>query len=176
MKTRLSIPIFLLLIVSCAPFSKQVMQEVKKEIVFSDVFKAPESFKGEAVIWGGVIIETIARSDDTLIIVRQTELDFQKRPKELDKSAGRFLIRYRGFLDPSIYSKDREITAVGTLAGKEERSIDELRYMYPVIETKELRLWEKREKMPYYYDPWYHDPFFNPWYPYHHWHRYPFWW
>ncbi|NTW78040.1 MAG: Slp/YeaY family lipoprotein, partial [Syntrophaceae bacterium] len=166
MKTRLFVPILLLLIVSCAPFSPQVMQEVKKEIAFSEVLKAPESFQGEAVIWGGVIIETNTRSDDTQIIVRQTELDFQKRPTELDKSAGRFLIRYRGFLDPSIYSKDREITVAGTIAGKEELPIGELRYMYPVIESKELRLWEKREKLPYYNDPWYHDPFFYPWRPY----------
>jgi len=175
MKAQLFIPLLLILIVSCAPFSPQVMQEVKKEIAFSEVLKAPENFQGETVIWGGVIIETIARSGDTLIIVRQTELDFQKRPKEPDKSAGRFLIRYRGFLDPSIYSRDREITVAGTLAGKEERPIGELHYMYPVIESKELRLWEKMEKQPYYYDPWYRDPFFYPWSPYP-WHRHPFWW
>ncbi|MEN6330596.1 MAG: Slp family lipoprotein [Smithella sp.] len=175
MKTRLFVPILLLLIVSCAPFSPQVMQEVKKEIAFSEVLKAPESFRGEAVIWGGVIIETNTRSDNTQIIVRQAELDFQKRPKELDKSAGRFLIRYRGFLDPSIYSKDREITVAGTIAGKEELPIGDLRYMYPVIESKELRLWEKRENLPYYNDPWYHDPFFYPWRPYP-WYRHPYWW
>jgi len=175
MKTILMILLLFAFIVSCAPFSPQVMQEVKKEITFSEVLQSPEKLQGEAIIWGGVIIETITRSDDTQIVVRQTELDFQKRPKELDKSAGRFLIRYRGFLDPSIYSKDREITVAGTIAGKEERPIGERRYIYPVVESKELRLWEKREKLPSYYDPWYYDPFFYPWRPYP-WHRYPYWW
>lgn len=169
MKLRILIPIFLMLIVSCSPFSQQVMQEIKKDIAFGDVVKNPAAFKGEAVIWGGVIIETIPRASETMIIVRQTELDFQKRPKDLDKSAGRFIIHYQGFLDPSVYSRDREITVAGTIGGKEERSIGEHRYSYPIINARELRLWEKREIPPYYYDPWYplyRDPFFYPWYPY----------
>jgi outer membrane lipoprotein len=176
MRPQLFISLLLFLIVSCAPFPKEVMQEVKKDIEFNEVFKAPDAFKGETVIWGGVIIETITRTDDTLIIVRQAELDFQKQPKELDKSAGRFLVRYRGFLDPAIYSKDREITVAGTIAGKEERPVGEHRYTYPVIDARALRLWEKRKELPpYYYDPWYGDPFFYPWGPYPG-YRHPYWW
>jgi len=173
MRPQLFISILLILIVSCAPFPQQVMQEVKKEIAFSEVIHAPEAFKGEAVIWGGVIVETITRPDDTLIIIRQTELDFQKQPKDLDKSAGRFIIRYQWFLDPSIYSKNREVTVIGTIAGKEERPIGEHRYVYPIVDAKALRLWEKRAEAPYYYDPWYRDPFLYPWRPYP-WHRHPY--
>jgi outer membrane lipoprotein len=166
------IAILFLLVASCAPFSQEVMQEVKKDIEFSDAIKDPEAFKGESVIWGGVIIETIARPGDTLILVRQTELDFQKQPKDPDKSAGRFIVRYTGFLDPAIYSKDREITVVGTIAGKEERPVGERRYTYPVVDVRDLRLWEKRMDAPYYYDPWYWGPY--PWRPYP-WRPYPYW-
>ncbi len=168
MKLRF-ILLIILLIVSCAPFSRQVMQEVKKEIAISDVIRSPEKFKGESVIWGGVIVETISRAGETLVIVRQTELDFQKRPKDLDQSAGRFIILYRGFLDPTIYSRDREITVAGTISGKEERPVGEHRYTYPIINAREIHLWEKREIPRYYYDPWYpwyRDPFLYPWYPY----------
>jgi outer membrane lipoprotein len=171
MRLKRYLPILLIVVASCAPFSPQVMQEVKKEIAFSEAIKAPESFKGEAVIWGGVIIETLARSEDTLLIVRQTDLDFQKQPKDLDISAGRFIIRYKGFLDPAIYSKDREITVAGKIAGKEERPVGDYRYTYPVIDALDLRLWEKRIEVPYYYDPWlYPGPY--PWYshPWHHHH------
>jgi len=171
MRTKFFIPILFVLIVSCAPFSQQVMQEVKRDIAFSDVLKTPENFKGEGVIWGGVIIETIAKSNDTLMIVRQTDLDFQKRPTNLDQSAGRFILSYRGFLDPALYSKDREVTVVGTIAGKEKRLIGEYPYSYPVIESHALHLWEKWEDTPSYYDPWY---FWNP-YPYYYypWRPYP---
>jgi len=149
------------------------MQEVKRDIPFSEALKAPDAFKGESVVWGGVIIETIARPDDTLMIVRQTELDFQKQPKDLDMSLGRFIIRYQGFLDPAIYSKDREVTAVGKIAGKEERSIGDYRYPYPVIDAQGLRLWEKRVEYPYSYNPWLWGPY--PWYA-RPWYRYPYWW
>jgi len=177
MRLQSFIPILLMLIISCAPFSQEVMQEVKKEIEFSEAIKDPEAFKGESVIWGGVIIETITRPDDTLIFIRQTELDFQKQPKELDRSQGRFIVRYRGFLDPAIYSKDREVTVVGTIAGKEERTVGERRYTYPVVDTRNIRLWEKRMEAPYYYDPWYGGPYpyWGPYpYPYG-WRRHPYW-
>ena len=159
-------------IVACAPFSQQIMQEVKKDIAFTEVAKAPETFRGEVILWGGVIIETLARSGDTLIFVRQTELDCQKRPKNPDQSAGRFILHYPGFLDPAIYSKGREITVVGKIAGKEDRLIGQRLYTYPVIENHALRLWEKWEARPYSYNPWYwNDPFFYPW-PYYSRYRY----
>ncbi|HBH86142.1 MAG TPA: hypothetical protein DDY17_00870 [Syntrophaceae bacterium] len=171
------IPVLLILIVSCAHFPQQGMQDVKREIEFRDVIKDPEAFKGEAIIWGGVIIETITRSDDTLIIVRQTELDFQKQPKDLDKSAGRFIIRYRGFLDPALYSRDREVTVEGRIAGKEERFVGEHRVSHPVIDSDSLRLWETWRKSPDYYDPWYEEPYPiwgpYPYYYHHHHHRRP---
>jgi outer membrane lipoprotein len=171
MRICLFVLVLCLWIVSCAPFSQEVMQEVKKDIDFSEAIKNPEAFRGESVIWGGVIIETVARPADTLILVRQTELDFQKQPKDLDRSAGRFIVRYSGFLDPAIYSKDREITVVGTIAGKEDRPVGERLYTYPVVDVRDLRLWEKRMDPPYYYDPWYWGPY--PWRPYP-WHRYPY--
>lgn len=149
------------------------MQEVKRDIAFTEALKTPDAFKGESVIWGGVIIETIPRPEDTLVIVRQTDLDFQKRPINLDISEGRFIIRSKGFLDPAIYSKEREVTVVGTIAGKEERTIGEHQYPYPVIEARDLRLWEKRVEYPYYYDPWLRGPY--PWYPRPWYHR-PYWW
>lgn len=174
MKLRI-FSLILLLIVSCAPFSREVMKENKKDIIFSDVVKNPEKYKGELIIWGGVIVGIISRPNETLVFVRQTEIDFEKRPKDLDKSAGRFIIQYQGFLDPSIYSKDREITVAGTITGQEERAIGEHPYMYPIIKAREIHLWERRTP-PYYYDPWlYRDPFLYPWYnyPYYPFHPYP---
>lgn len=47
---------------------------------------------------------------ETVMKVRQTELDIEKRPQTLDRSAGRFLVKSAGFLDPEIYKEGREIT------------------------------------------------------------------
>lgn len=177
MRLRYFVPILFMLVVACAPFPQETMREVEKDIAFEDVVKDPGFFNGRVVLWGGVIIETVNRPDVTLIFVRQTELDFQKQPKDLDKSSGRFIVRYGGFLDPAIYSKDRELTVSGAIAGKEERLVGEHRYVYPVINARDIRLWEKRQDYPYYYDP----PFWGPPYPYwgpypYGWRRHPYWW
>lgn len=174
MRPQCFILILLILIASCAPFPKEVTQDVTEDITFAEVLKTPDAFKGRTVIWGGVIVETLPRADETLVIVRQTALDLSKQPKDLDKSEGRFLVRYKGFLDPAIYAKDRELTIVGTISGRDERAVGEYRYRYPVLDARALRLWEKRD--PYYYhDPWTWDPLFYPWGPYPG-HRYPYRW
>ncbi|PKN81345.1 MAG: hypothetical protein CVU51_14230 [Deltaproteobacteria bacterium HGW-Deltaproteobacteria-1] len=163
MKLQLFIPLLSVIAVSCGPFPHQVMQEVTRDIPYNEVVKAPDACKGSTVLWGGVIVETIARSNDTLIIVRETQLDFQKRPRNTDRSAGRFIIRHQGFLDPAIYSRGREVTVIGMLDGKEERPVGDLLYSYPVMEARSLKLWEPWTDSPYYYDPWYRDPFLYPW-------------
>ncbi len=163
MKLQLFIPLLSVIAFSCGPFSHQVMQEVTREIPYNEVFQAPETFRGSTILWGGVIVETVTRSNDTLIIIRETQLDFRKRPLNTDKSDGRFIIRHQGFLDPAIYSRGREVTVVGMVAGKEERPVGELLYPYPVIEPRSLKLWEQWTDPPYWHDPWYRDPFPYPW-------------
>ncbi|NLN60221.1 MAG: Slp/YeaY family lipoprotein [Deltaproteobacteria bacterium] len=177
MRTQVFVAVILLTVVACAPFSQEMMREVQKDVAFTDVLAAPDAFTGQSVIWGGVIIETVARADDTLVIVRQANLDFQKQPMNTDTSSGRFMIRYSGFLDPAIYTGDREVTVIGRVAGKEERPVGDFRYTYPVIESREIRLWGKRKpKSPYYYDPWYWGPYpYHPWH-YRPWYRNPYWW
>jgi len=66
------------------------------------------------------------------------------------------------------------VTVVGRIAGREERPIGDYRYSYPVIDSQDLRLWEKRMAAPYYDDPWYdRGPYL--WRPYP-WYRHPYWW
>jgi len=163
MKFKLLMSLFFIITVSCGPFPHQVMQDVTKDIPYNEVAKAPEAFKGSTILWGGVIVETITRSNDTLMIVRETELDLRKRPLNTDRSAGRFIIRNPGFLDPAIYSRGREVTVVGVLAGKEERPVGELLYSYPIVESRSLKLWEPWTDLPLFYDPFYRDPFPYPW-------------
>jgi outer membrane lipoprotein len=165
-----------LLIAACSPFSRAVLQQVDDRLRFAEVQKNPDGFIGKKVLWGGVVIETTNTQTGTLIKVRQTELDFETRPKDLDISHGRFLVRYNGFLDPDIYANDREITLFGEIAGKEDIPLGETRYTYPVVQAEALHLWEKRKPYPNYdyYDPWFWDYYPYPWFygphPYQ-WHR-----
>ncbi len=154
-------------LVSCAPLSREIMSQVDNTLTYQVVQQNPERYVGKIVLWGGVIVEVTNKEGETDIKVRQTELDVEKRPKDLDRSAGRFIVRYAGFLDPAIYRAGRLITVAGQVAGKEAHPLGNIQYSYPVLEAKEIYLWEVQEYMrptyPYYWN-----------YPYW-WGRYPWW-
>ena len=155
--------------VSCAPISKDIMYQVDTTLTFRDIQKDPDSYRGKTVLWGGVIVETNNKQQETLIKVRQTELDYQTRPIRLDRSLGRFLIRQAGFLDPAIFREGREITVAGEVTGKEVLPLGNSQYTYPVIGAKEIYLWDRRLEYRPIYSPWYYDPYYF-W-----WHRHPYW-
>lgn len=119
MKTKkVFIVLTVFLFSACAPFSDEIMQQLDTTAPFAEVQKFPENYMSRTVLWGGVIIETNNRKGETDIKVMQTALDIEKRPVNLDKSGGRFITQYAGFLDPVIYEKGREITVVGDIVGK----------------------------------------------------------
>lgn len=167
--------LFLVLLAACAPFPQKLLREAEPAVSLSDVQKVPDRYNGKVVIWGGVILETINRKSETVLKVMQTELDFQKRPRNVDRSSGRFMVRYEGFLDPYIYSKGREITLIGVIIGKEEQEIGEIRYVYPVVDSRDVRLWEKSQEIRY-RDPWFWGSPYGWGYPYPWWPGPPYWW
>jgi len=176
MKSRAWIVLFMAgLMISCSPLSRQIMSQVDETLTFQVVEKDPDRYVGKTVLWGGVIAEIANRQNETDLNVRQAELDIEKKPKNLDRSAGRFIVRYAGFLDPAIYQPGREITVAGELAGKEVLPLEKIQYPYPVILAKEIHLWERLQPMRPYY-PSYWDPFWGPYgYPYR-WYRPYDWW
>lgn len=174
MKRDLIIIILTIIVsVSCSPISKEIMKQVDPTLSLKEVLKNADQYKGKMVLWGGVIVETINRPEETLIIVAQTVLDYEKRPINLDQSEGRFIVKRGVFLDPAIYAKGRQITVAGEVSGKEDLPLGEIRYVYPVVTAAQLILWEKYEYPPYYYDPWYWEPY-PLWWHHHHYRHHPF--
>lgn len=172
--SRIIIIVAFIACVSCSPVSKEIIQRADQTLMIKEVQKSIEHYKGRMILWGGVIIETINRPEETLIMVMQTSLNYEKRPINLDQSEGRFIVKQAGFLDPSIYVKDRQITVAGVVSGKEELPLGEIRYAYPVITATQLILWAKQEYPPYYYDPWYWEPYPSWWHHYFYYqHHYP---
>ncbi len=157
--------------VSCAPFSRDLMRQVDSTLTLQEVQKDPQPYIGKTVLWGGVIVETTNTGHEAVVIIRKTDLDYEKRPTNVDRSTGRFLVRYAGFLDPEIYRAGREMTVLGEIVGKEIRPIGNLPYPYPIVLAKEIHLWERLPQYQPFYPPWYWEP-----YPYYWWPRYPYWW
>ena len=126
----------------------------------------PEQFVGARVRWGGSIASVDNRKEQTWIEVVARQLQDNGRPESGDTSFGRFLARIDGFVDPSIYSDEREITVVGTLRDSVRRTIGEYPYLYPVVEVSSHHLWPRELRAPArYYDPYWYDPWYDPWYP-----------
>jgi outer membrane lipoprotein len=132
----------------------------------------PAAYAGQRVRWGGTLAQVENLEAHTLLHVVGRALDNQGRPFESDRSPGRFVARVRGFLDPEIHAKGREVTVVGSYTETVTRLVGAFPYPMPVLEAETVYLWEKRpEPAPFwpYYDPFY--PWWGyPWgYPY----RYP---
>jgi len=153
----------------CAPvISKQLREQVAKELTLSVVLKDPDIYKGKTVLWSGVIITSVNLKEGTMIEVLQKPADIQGRPKDVDVSEGRFLALHPGYLDVAIYRQGREVTIAGEVQGKKVQRLGEIDYTYPLISVKEIHLWpEKEERVyypyPYWHYPWWYYPYWNWW-------------
>jgi len=98
---------------SCAPIiPPELKKEIMPNITISQVQKNPQLFKGKIVMWGGKILKGINKEEGTLFEVLALPLNRKGRPKQVDKSEGRFLVLYKDYLDVAIYAKGREITVM----------------------------------------------------------------
>lgn len=172
MKKLLPAVLFFSLLLGCAPFSRQALQQVDVTAPFQEVQKDPQKYINRTVLWGGVIIETTVRKDATFIKVVDKDLDWAKQPELGDMTYGRFIIRYAGFLDPAIYKPEREVSVIGKITGAEVLPVGELQYTYPVVEAQQLHLWELRaeHRRPVWWDypvmpyPYWRYPYGSPYY------------
>ena len=141
----LVLAIFLaLFVMGCAAgISQQARSKVTYSGSFSALQKTPDVYKGEVVMLGGRIIEAKASSPMSELTVLQLAIGTSDRPKNSDKSEGRFIVQSKQLLDPAIYEKDMLITVVGTLKGSKVLPIGDLEYKYPIVEPIEIKLWPK---------------------------------
>lgn len=131
---------------------------------------APEQHLGTPVRWGGSILNVENGPETTDVELLARPLDTVGEPRPDAAPLGRFIARFRGFLDPAEYPRDRLLTVSGILAGAETRDVGDYPYRYPVVRAQGRYLWPEPEPVilgPGYpgpwYDPWY-DPWWDPWY------------
>jgi len=132
------------LILGCAAgISKQVRSQVTYNGSFAGLQGATDEHIGEIVILGGKVIEAKGYPTFSEITVLQLPLGKKDRPQDGDRSDGRYLVRSEQFLDPAIYQQGSLLTVVGRLSTSEVRSIGGFQYVYPLVETIEIKLWPK---------------------------------
>jgi outer membrane lipoprotein len=130
---------------------------------------APSAAVGKSVRWGGNIVSVRNLKTETQLEIVGRRLDGDGRPRDENRSDGRFLANVSGFLDPLVYKTGRDVTVNGHIEGTIDRAIGEFAYTYPVVRAADVHLWEvpTTSTYPPYYYPYYYDfPFGDPFWPY----------
>ena len=171
------------LMVACAsPLPKGIQEAPKPSLSLAEARSGPTPI-GARVRWGGTIASVENKKTETWLEIVERPLQDEGRPLSNGASAGRFIARAQGFLDPDEYAPGRTLTVAGTLTENIARSIGEHPYTFAVVQASEHYLWprvQRRQAAPAYYDPfwdpfWPHPFLYDPWYPfgpyrYHHHH------
>lgn len=142
---RLTAAAFALAILAsgCAPvISKGVLEGANRDVSYGDVVEDPNRYRGETVVFGGSILNVENEEGATRVFVLHQPLNWRLRPTDATGSAGRFVAEFKGFVDPAIYAKGRELTVAGTITGFQPGTIGNMPYLYPVIEVVEGHLWD----------------------------------
>lgn len=123
---------------------------------------------GQHVRWGGEIIRVDPAADATCFEILGRELGSDARPDRRDSDEGRFVACRKGFYDPEVFTRGREVTVTGVVDGNETRKVGEYDYLYPRVAADVIYLWPKAPRVVRYYDPYpwgfgpWGDPFFSP--------------
>jgi outer membrane lipoprotein len=146
----------------------------------AEVRKKPEQFLSEKIRWGGTIAQIENKQQASWLTIIALPLDDDGRPLSSDQSPGRFIAIIDGFLEPEVYSQNRQITVIGNIQKSQTVKIGEFPYEHPVIQVEYHYLWPPEPEpssLDYYpyrwydpwYDPWYYPyyPWYGPYYPYH---------
>jgi outer membrane lipoprotein len=125
--------------------SPGVANQADKTVLFEKLQADPDSFKGKIVIAGGTIEQATEVKQGTLIQVTQRPLDYWGKPERTKRTGGRFLVFHPGLLNTMAYASGVDITIAGEVLGTSSPMIGSKQYDYPILLSKELKLWE-REK------------------------------
>jgi outer membrane lipoprotein len=165
-----------LILFACAPvLNRELMREGERNPSLDQLRANPATYQGKIFILGGIIVETRLIQEGSQIEVLGFPVDSRGYLEEGDRARGRFFAVYpreKGLLDPIVYKKGRQVTLAGQLTGTREGKIDDMEYVFPVFEIRQVHLWEDEDyafypyRYPYSYYPyadplWYH-PYWRP--------------
>ncbi|HEU4684822.1 MAG TPA: Slp family lipoprotein [Nitrospira sp.] len=170
------IPLLFFASIGCAS-TNQDMPDLGQagSISFPQLKAAPNSYKGQSVVFGGEVLAARRTKDETRIEILQLPLDGSGYPgADLTQSQGRFLAIQKDFLDPATLPHGTRLTVSGKVSGAITLPLDETEYTYPIIEVKRLHVWPASEAAapvrPYYYPGYYPGPYWGPyWRPWGYW-------
>ncbi len=135
--------LLLLISTGCSHVLPQAQREgIDPDVDYTQVKQNSERLQGKKILWGGLILDSRADSEQSELTLYSYKLDRWGEPVAVDDEGGRFLLRSPKFLDPVIFDKGLFITLTGFVKGIETRPVGENFYNFPVIELEKYHLWE----------------------------------
>jgi len=164
-----SIVIGLIFLIGCANQQAEVGSSASS-INFPEVKAAPDSYRGQSVVFGGEVLNARRLKDGTRIEILQLPQDRSGRlGNDRTQSQGRFIAMHREFLDPATLPPGTRVIVTGEVNGSMTLPLDETEYTYPVVEARHIDVLPPPEmaqlRRPYPYP--YMGPYWGPYgYPY----------
>ena len=160
-------------LVGCASSQQGEEGSSATPVTFLQIKAAPDSYRGQSVVFGGEVLSARRLKDATRIEILQLPLDRSGLPAtDRTQSQGRFIAMHREFLDPATLPPGTRVTVTGEVTGSMTLPLDETEYTYPVIEARHIEvlpLQETATRRPYpyigpgpYWGP-YGSPYGRPW-------------
>lgn len=137
---------FLLIVIGgCAyPISQEMRAQAREDLTYPIVARNPSAYKGETVIWGGIVDRVQNQPQQTVLTILETPIRSRGEPMDEEHGRGRFLARIGKFLDPDVYDGKRVILA-GEIVGEETKPLKENQYRYPVVQVREIYLFQEKD-------------------------------
>jgi outer membrane lipoprotein len=162
-------------IAGCASSQEAGEGSAANQVSFPQVKAAPDSFKGQSIVFGGQVLSARRLKEGTRIEILQLPLDSSGYPgTNLTQSQGRFIAMHKDFLDPATLPYGTRVTVTGEITGSITLPLDETEYTYPLVDTRHLQVSTATENTaphirpylymgPSYYGGPYWGPYWRPW-------------
>ena len=139
-----AIAVLQLFLSGCASVSEPHNQSPENFPSVDAVQKAPDQYRDQRVRWGGTIVSVEHEGDHSVVQVVSRPVSRSSRPMPGDRTDGRFIAIIDGFIDPEIYSAERELTVTGTIESVVDQPLGGTRYLFPVVAVSSHQLWKER--------------------------------
>lgn len=140
-------PALLILLISllagCASTPDFDTKQVDQSLTPQSVIAEPDASRGKIALWGGTILDTRNQEKLTRIEVLAYPLNSSQRPLLESKPLGRFIVQYKGYLEPTTFAQGRLITIIGSVGDSQSGMVGESSYTYPVINAQQVHLWSQ---------------------------------
>jgi outer membrane lipoprotein len=168
------LPLFFLCVslAACSTLPPSIKDPPAIDISYPEASVHIDRYRESPVRWGGVIIDVLNEQAFSRLQVQSYPLNSYGRPMRDKPPQGRFYIYSTMFLDPTVYAKNKEVTAAGILKGDEELMVGKKMLRLPKLQATTLYLWPQYERVPYYYGP----GGFYPYPGYYGYYGYPYFW